>query len=629
MCGIFGVFEHDGRSIPDRNRLEESARLLEHRGPDHTAFFQEPGIGLAHTRLSLLDPDPRSHQPFWDRSRRFAIVYNGEIYNFRELRRDLERRGASFRTTSDTEVLLEAIVDFGLEEALPRFEGMYAFALYDREDRSLSLARDPFGIKPLYVFEDDRSVIFSSESRAVVPWRTFELDVLRTAGFLSDVGSFSRGHTLLKGVRMMDPGSIIQIVPGKRGKEQRFHVLTDLWDPDFQEEIRTWKPSVLVDQVESALLSAVDLQRFADAPIGALCSGGVDSSLTLAMAARVHPNISVFHAKSPGRCSELPFAHAIAEHLSLDLQIANVREQDCIDLLPETILHRSGPFVDLSSSVPFLKLSRLVRTRGVKGVLTGEGSDEIFWGFPRMVPNPIRFLKQAPGRVFRRGVGLFSRLLGLRPTTQQNDVAGFIKSLFARFELALEDHEIQQTLSSLPGGPIKPRDYQSLHELSRNLRPLLNRNDGCGMAASVESRFPFLDSKVVKLAVNLPTWRKARISPAGQNPKHRFVIDKWILRKVADRYMPKALSRRHKVPWPYQVQDRITIPEPFFADSYVRDLFGFTDRELGYLMGSGPQQLKLDLLHLEVWAQMFLNGSSVDEQVQKLQAHVSLTPIAP
>jgi asparagine synthase (glutamine-hydrolysing) len=626
MCGIFGVLEHRHDAEPDARMLEESAGLLAHRGPDHAEHFCEPGIGLAHTRLSLLDLSPRSHQPLWDQSGRYCIVYNGEIYNFKTLRTDLERQGVTFHTTSDTEVLIESIVRTGLEETLPKLEGMYTFALFDRQDRSLTLARDRFGIKPLFVYEDSESFIFSSEIRAMLPWRRFDLDPLRASGFLVELGTFNRGFTLLKGVRMVDPGTILRVKPDETAQSTRFFFLGDLWDEDQQEAMLGWSSGTTVDKVESALLSAIEMQQIADAPVGALCSGGVDSSLAVAMASRFQADIQVFHAHTPGKDSELESAAAIAGHLNLDLQTVDVTDQDHIDLLPVTILHRGNPFVDLPTSVPFLKLSRLVRSHGVKGVLTGEGADECFWGFDRMIPNSVRFVRNLPGRGHRLVIRSVKRLLGERIASQSRGQDDLTPRLLSRFEGAMEDDEIRWKIRELSGGSAKRRDVQSLHELNHNLRALLNRNDACGMAASVESRFPFLDYQLVKLAINLPNRYKAHFSPTALHPGHPFMIDKWVLRQVADRYMPRSLSRRPKVPWPSSAHQRMVIPQRYFETSFVRDLFGFSHRELGYLMARAPHSLKLKLLHLEVWAQMFLNGSPPEEQAEHLRSAIAVEP---
>src|SRR2546425_3591775 len=176
MCGIFGFISHRSDLVPEKDRLRETAQLLRHRGPDEFGFHVEPGVALVHTRLSLLDLNPRSNQPFWDKDGLYCLVYNGEIYNFEELRNDLEKRNVQFRTTSDTEVLLEGIIHYGIHSFLPRLEGMFAFALYNKVDKSLVVVRDRFGIKPLYIYDTDDMFIFSSEIKAMQPYLNLEPD---------------------------------------------------------------------------------------------------------------------------------------------------------------------------------------------------------------------------------------------------------------------------------------------------------------------------------------------------------------------------------------------------------------------------------------------------------------------
>jgi asparagine synthase (glutamine-hydrolysing) len=368
------------------------------------------------------------------------------------------------------------------------------------------------------------------------------------------------------------------------------------------------------------------MQQFSDASVGALCSGGVDSSTTVAMASRYQGSIRIFHANTPGKGSELTYASELAKYLKLDLLSVDVCDQDHVDLLPETILHRGNPFVDLPSSVPFLKLSKLVRQHGVKGVLTGEASDECFWGYPHMVPNLPRQVRQLPGLSYNTVLQLLSRILGKPARLKVQGSRSLGPSLLTRFEMVLEGDEVRQEISEKAGAAISSHDVQCLLEYGPNLQSLLNRNDACGMASSVESRFPFLDSNLVRLAVNLPRRYKVRFDLRALNPSHPFMIDKWVLRQVADRYMPRALSRRFKVAWPTSAPDRFKIGRSFFEMSFVRELFGFSNSELNYLANSRDHLLKLKLVHLEVWAQLFLNGTSTEQMVQRLRSGIAVAP---
>jgi asparagine synthase (glutamine-hydrolysing) len=224
MCGIFGILlHHNPGRMPDRCRLERSAGLMHHRGPDHHGIYADEGIGLVHTRLSLLDLHPRSSQPFWDSDGRYGLVYNGEIYNYREVRRELEGQGIKFKTTSDTEVLLQCLIHYGTEATLPRIEGMFAFALYDRREHVLTLARDRFGIKPLYIYDRKDAFVFASEVAAMRPWIRLEPDLLSIAAYLENqLQGPASNFSFFKGVKSAAPGSVITVRRGRQAQYGRF-----------------------------------------------------------------------------------------------------------------------------------------------------------------------------------------------------------------------------------------------------------------------------------------------------------------------------------------------------------------------------------------------------------------------
>ena len=391
MCGIFGIVIHNRDVIPEKDRLEQTARLLEHRGPDSFGVYSEPGIGLVHTRLSLVDLSSRSDQPFWDRQRRYGLVYNGEIYNFRELREDLEKRGVQFRTTSDTEVLLECLLHDGHEATLPKLEGMFAFGLYDKIEKTLLLGRDRFGIKPLYVYDQEDIFVFASEISAMRPWVNFAPDLSSVSSFLLGFHGPTNGCTFLERIKFLSPGGIARITMGRQARYSKFFSMTDFWDPGYGTELTCLKPRQLVDRVEEHLLRSVKQQLVADAPVGALCSGGVDSALVAAMAAQYHTNLAIFHANVVGPNSEHDAAVEVAKHLRLDLKVAEMQDEEFIGLLPEATRHYGHPLYIVPHSIPFLLVSRVVRSNSVKAVLTGEGSDECFLGYNMLVPNIKRW----------------------------------------------------------------------------------------------------------------------------------------------------------------------------------------------------------------------------------------------
>ena len=402
MCGIFGVMWHRRDDVADRERLVCTARLLQHRGPDDAGILAEPGIGLVHTRLSLLDLNTRSNQPFWDGQQRFCLVYNGEIYNFLELRTALEQEGVCFRTTGDTEVVLEALLRWGVEAALPKLEGMFAFALYDRQERSLLLARDRFGIKPLFLCETEGSLMFASEVRAFQPWTKLEPDVLMISSFLQHFSGPTKGFTFFKNVRFLDPGYLLTVTKGQQPRYRRFASLSDFIDGHERERLERASPRAIVNEFESALDHGVKLQLIADASVGALCSGGIDSAVILALAAKHHSNLAIFHADVVGPLSERAAAQTLARHLKLDLKATEVRDADFIEYIPDVLLHYGFPFYPTPHPLPFMKVAQLVRANGVKAVLSGEGADECFLGYEPLIPKWRQQIRLRPRTLLRR-----------------------------------------------------------------------------------------------------------------------------------------------------------------------------------------------------------------------------------
>ena len=644
MCGIFGVLQHESDRIPDERRVEASAALMHHRGPDHQEIYLGEGIGLAHTRLSLLDLQPRSNQPFWDRRGRYCLVYNGEIYNYRDLRNELEERGIEFRTTSDTEVLLECLIQHDVEAVLPRLEGMFAFALYDSHERVLTIARDRFGIKPLFVYDQQDSFIFASEIAAIRPWIRLEADLLSISSYLQDPtgqqGS-ANGFSFFKHIKILAPGTLATVRRGRRAHYSRFFSLGDFWNAAEGERLERLKPSQVVDEVEEMLLKSVKMQLVADAPVGALCSGGVDSSLIVAMASRLHSDLAIFHADVIGPDSEQSAAAALAKHLRLELKTVKVVDRDAVEMMPEVMAHYGYPFTLHPHAVPFLMVSQLARSNGVKAVLTGEGSDECYIGYPStivglrdfMVRLPLRTYHSFPRliRLLLRGQyrGLISEIRALSP--KPDDVYKptayvSVPSLQNRLDRELEYDEIRSHIQRITGEPVDYKEMTSMERMSYLLRTLLHRNDCLGMAASIESRFPFLDSRLVKLAINLPYRYKVRFSPRVLEREHPFLRDKWVLRKVADRYLPALLSQRKKRGFPTSAQSRMDIPTEFFENSFVADLFDLDRRAIGYLIEHADRGLKRRLLHLEVWAHVCLHDAPRTEILAKLRNHITVRP---
>ncbi|UCG52302.1 MAG: asparagine synthase (glutamine-hydrolyzing) [Candidatus Latescibacterota bacterium] len=624
MCGIFAYLTSDPAAVPPRERLDDTARALAHRGPDNTGVHTAPGIGLVHTRLTLLDLNPRSNQPLWDRSKRYALVYNGEVYNFQSIRAELEQHGIEFRTTSDTEVVLEALLFYGLEGAASKFEGMFAFALYDEVDGSICVGRDRFGIKPLFMANNADGFLLCSEVGGLRPWMPIEPDDRTVSSYLLGFSGPTRDFTFYKGIRFVPPGTIIKVRRGETPDVRSFFHITDFWDPEQHERLRHMRPTEVVDRIDELLHGSVGSQLVADVPVGAFCSGGVDSSLIMAMAAKHHSDLAVFHADVKGRLSEAEAARQLAAHLGLELKIVEARDEDFLRYLPEVTAHYGFPFSYHPNSVPFLMVSRLVRDSGVKAVLTGEGSDECFLGYPRLA---IERFERFYGRVIDSARALIQRIpkvgtLLSKPPDNAHEIAD---GLHQRFEKVSEMATIRsETIGE--DGRFHDLDVRTIDFLTYHLRTLLHRNDAMGMSASIEARFPFLDSELVRLAVNTPYNMKIRFSPTTLDSYHPFICDKWVLRQVADRYLPKSLSRRTKRGFPTSAFQRMRIADRYVTGTYVAELFELSQLQRKYLLDNADQRIKLRIMHLDVWWRVCVQNQSTSDVSRELLEEISFVP---
>jgi asparagine synthase (glutamine-hydrolysing) len=625
MCGIAGIVTHRPGDRPDPAALEWAARVLQHRGPDHSATWSDEAVGLVHTRLSLVDLDVRSSQPFWDDTRRYALAFNGEIYNFRELRSKLEQQGLSFRTTGDTEVLLALLIRDGVEKTVEQLEGMFAFAFYDTQTRALVLARDRFGMKPLLMHDSPECFAFASEAAALRAWVKLEPDLLSISSYLHGFEGPTVGPSLFRGIRIVPPGSIVRIRPGSVAELTRFASHDDFWDPNEREALERLSARGLVDRLDELLCASVRTQLLADAPVGAFCSGGLDSSVVVALAAAAHPGVAIFHADVVGRHSERSNAEKLARHLKLELKVVEVRDQDFLDTFPAIVRHLGQPFTVRPDATPFFRVCQLAREHQVKGVLSGEASDECFHGYQSMMPDPRAFLRRVPRPSILTARNLYKRVFQRTHAEfeRRDALPELATPLHNRFEVDLERAAIRR-LRDATGRPIGVNDQKTPVALGFHLRTLLHRNDLIGMAASIETRYPFLDRRVVQFAVNLPSRYKIRVTREVADVRHPFLRDKWILREVAQRYVPRELSHQPKRAFPTNAFKRLRIGDGFFRGSFVSDLFELSRHQVDYLEANARNTFKLRLLHLDTWGNVFIRGCTDDHVLSRLKQFVRI-----
>lgn len=535
MCGITGLFLRDGAC--DAAVLTRMRDVIAHRGPDDADNFIEGPVGLGHRRLSIIDLGT-GHQPMATPDGRFTVIYNGEIYNYRELRRELEARGVSFRTQSDTEVILQLHAQHG-DAGVLRLNGIFAYALWDRDRRRLLLARDRAGIKPLYYAATPRGVAFGSEIKALFESGLIEpqMDDRHVAEYLI-FRQVAGPENLFAGVLALPPGHTLAVVEGRAAEPQAYWRAAD----DVQPFTGSYRDAV--ETLDRTLNDAVKRQMIADVPLGTFCSGGIDSSLTTAIAARnCNDAINTYSVgfAEPG-FDESVYARLAAKACNSRHHEIAIDEARFAELLPRLVWHHDLP-LNFANSVHIFAVSELAR-QSVKVVLTGEGADELFGGYPRYyIPRLAAALNRLPALLRTPLLALAGKLPDHR-----------IRKLTAFAQESPHQRLLFNSTSVDPGlvgrvlkQPIAESDWKFRRDLVTRagdmsridfetyLVSILNRQDKMSMATSLEARVPFLDNEIIDLARSLPPQFK-------QTLRHR----KRVLKDVARRYLPGEIVDRRK-----------------------------------------------------------------------------------
>lgn len=441
--------------------------------------------------------------------------------------------------------------------------------------------------------------------------------------YLLGFGGPTKGFTFYRNLRMVAPGDMVHCRPGAAVSTRTFFRLPQFWDEGQRDALAALSDTAIVDSVEQLLSESVKSHLLADVPVGAFCSGGVDSSIITAMAARSTSNLAVFHADMKGPWSEYEAAAAMARHLKLDLKCVQVTDEDIVRLMPEVMSHYEHPFTYHPNCAPLMLVAQLARESGIKGLLSGEGSDECFLGYPWLGRQRV---VNAWFRALGRTQALLSRIPGLGrvlfPLASEAHLT--VRSLLNRREIDDDRALARQEVQRADGQRVSDQDLWTLDYLGHHLRTLLHRNDSMGMAASIEARFPFLDHDLVRTAVNMPVRQKLRVSPTVFEKAHPFVRDKWVVRKIADRYMPRALSRRIKIGFWTTVFERMHVDAAYFDASFVRDLFQLTTRQMEAIVAAADQDLLMRLLHLDVWGRVCVEERAHETVRARLASFISV-----
>lgn len=574
MCGIAGFIDTRATPTAEEHRvvIERMTGTLRHRGPDDHGIWLDPrsGVALGHRRLAIVDLSPAGRQPMVSRCGRYVIAYNGEVFSYREIRADLMAAGVALRGHSDTEVIVEAVAQWGLAATLPRLIGMFAIALWDRDRQTLTLVRDRLGIKPLYWMQAGGLFLFGSELKALRahPGWSPQVDPDAVAAFLR-FGYVPAPFSIYRGVRKLEPGSWLEVVAGQPPRCERYWRLGDVIAAARGGADRAQSDAEAAEAMHDLLRDAVARRMVADVPVGALLSGGVDSTLVAAlMQAQCARPIRTFTIGF-AECGfdEAPVARAIARHLGTEHTELYVGAPDALRVVPQLSEWWDEPFAD-SSQIPTYLLCRLAR-QYVTVALSGDGGDEVFSGYTRYwaAANLLDRIARLPRRLRVAG----AMALGMLPSAAWERMAVMLPLRWRPSQLAVRVQKFAAALTCadvdafylsmvslwphperivVTADEVRGVFWEALQDAGR--RPtaehlqaidtitylpddILTKVDRASMAVALEVRVPLLDHRVVEAAWRLPAHMKLRNGTT-----------KWILRQILRRYVPPGLVRLPK-----------------------------------------------------------------------------------
>lgn len=529
MCGIAGIFALTGGAKKYEQHLDNALAALSKRGPDNRGKFFQNRVGMGHTRLSIIDVSEAGNQPMFDASGRFAVVYNGEIYNFKDLRRQIEQKGIPLKSHTDTEVLVNLYALYK-EKCLEFLNGFFAFAIFDTFEQTLFLARDRMGIKPLLFYQDNEKIIFASEMKAILAFPINKALDFTSLYLYLQLNYIPAPSSIFKHVKKIEPGHYMTISPdGFIGIKQYFHIS---YDP-LSRNGKTRNYQEAKETLKSLLGESVKKRLVADVPLGAFLSGGIDSSVIVSLASRFTDKLSTFSIgfKDEPFFDETRYADLVAKKFNTEHTVFSLTTKDLYDCLFEVLDYTDEPFAD-SSAIAVYILSKHTRAK-VKVALSGDGADELFGGYNKHLAEfrmkhsglfnflvklnrPLFALlpQSRNGRLgnFVRQINRYAEGMGLKAEDRYWRWCSFASEQEAANILSASDEPVENTeyhsrKSALltyhkKEGTINDILYTDMHLVLPN--DMLTKVDMMSMANSLEVRVPFLDHHLVNYVFSLP-----------------------------------------------------------------------------------------------------------------------------
>ncbi len=628
MCGICGILHYDPSRPVASELMQRMNQALHHRGPDDSGVWIKGNVGLGHSRLSIIDLSPLGHQPMANEDGTVWIIFNGEIYNFPELRDELLKKGHTFRSRTDTEVIIHLWETEG-ERCVERLQGMFAFAIWDDNRQTLFLARDRMGKKPLFYASLADRFLFGSEIKAILQDPEFrpEPDIEAIHHYLA-YQSVPSPYSAFKGIRKLPPAHSLLVKNGQE-RPRRY------WKLSYRNQLRgkgETSLAALQEEIIARLREAIRIRLMSDVPLGAFLSGGIDSSIVVAlMAGLMDQPVKTFSIGfAEDEYNELPYARLVAERYGTEHHEFMVTP-DAKAIFPELIWYYNEPFAD-SSAIPTYYVSKMAR-QYVTVVLTGDGGDESFAGYPRYQNQAEFTLKQdfpsflsrylRPGIELRNFIGRggwWSDLMRLKDLTQERLLYYYrITHFHEGYQAQLYTPEFFERLNGgytvdLMLEKYRESDASDFLDSTMNVDlglylpdTLMTKTDIAGMTHSLEARMPFLDHHFLEFAATIPSTLKLKDG----------VISKYILKKAVEPYLPEDVIHRKKmgfgVPIDYWFRNELkemvydtllghrALERGYFRREYVENMLA------RHQAGETWQYLIWNLLMLELWHQMFID----------------------
>jgi len=630
MCGITGYIDWAGGH--DSTRIVQEMNTTQiHRGPDSQDVFTEGNLSIGSVRLSILDINKRSRMPMKSPDGNHILVFNGEIYNFKSLRTELESAGTGFSTTSDTEVLLQLLMAEG-QAGISKLDGMFTFAYYNKNNRELLLARDRIGMKPLFYSRNKNHFIFSSEQKSIYKVKADELTISEQG--ISDLFNIGYNYgttSLTREIKCLLPGHSLKInIDTSEISETIFHdILNNFNESTWNKKLNLSEDSI-EHELETDILNSVEQHTVSDAEMGVICSGGVDSSLLSVFANRFRPDIELYHASITGGINEQKYAEIVAQKIKSPLHVTVIDKENYMGNWAKCIYHNDTPSYH-PNDIPLFLVCQQAQSQGKKVLISGEGADELFGGYNVNLELKKRlfwnsFLNRVPGRIISLLKGLFESyfqggfpedhrdMMNIMGITSTARIKGFLFSqplIYSNMQRFIKSGEIMTAMSFLNAREKLSTGYMT-ERLFSHLITLLIRNDKMGMAASIETRIPFLSNTLIDKWVCMPS--KFKIN--GSNHQNL----KFLLKKIAARYLPSEILYRPKVGFSIPLSGYLNLNDNFLRGGYLQDHYKIKDNMLNKLYYDSGTFYKI--VSLEIWCQLFLLENSVADIQKKINSQL-------